>query len=188
MSEYAISRVVASVLCAAAVLMPVRGWAGEGSQGDLTVGLRSGAWELGVNASVVSRAGAGNATLAVFSNRFWMRRGLPLSAGAVLAYSHVSDLDRVDVEALFAVYKRLTGSSAYGYFGVGGGLRQEWVGSFSQVRYPLGVDIGLKALVSWRAAVTVVYQFRRFLNDPVADFNEHRFVAGISIFFRNGRE
>jgi hypothetical protein len=25
------------------------------------------------------------------------------------------------------------------------------------------------------------------LNDPVADFSEHRFVAGISLLFRNGR-
>jgi hypothetical protein len=152
------------------------------------VDVANGAWELGFNGSVVSREGAVNSTIAVFSNRFWARGATALSAGAVVAYSRVSDLDRVDLEAQAAVYRRLRGSSAYGYAGIGGGLRQEWVGSFSQARYPVGVDVGIKALISRRAAVTVTYQFRHLLNDPVAGFNEHRFVTGISIFFNNTRK
>ena len=111
-----------------------------------------------------------------------------MSAGATVAYSRVSDLDRMDLEALLAVYKQLPGSSAYAYLGVGGGLSQEWVGSFSQARYPLGLDAGIKAFVSRRAALTVTYKFRRLLDDPVADFSEHRFVAGFSIMFNNGRD
>ena len=83
--------------------------------------------------------------------------------------------------------RKLTKSTAYVYIGVAGGLSQEWIGSFSQVRYPIGFDAGIKALVSRRAAITVSYKFRRLLNDPVADYSEHRFVAGISIMFRNGR-
>jgi hypothetical protein len=148
----------------------------------------AGAWELGFNGALVSREGAVTTTVALFTNRFWRPGGVPLSAGASLAYTRVSDLDRVDLEGLVAVYQRLSESTAYGYAGLAGGLSQEWVGSFSQARYPLGVDAGIKAFVSRRAAVTVTYQFRRLLNDPVADFSEHRFVAGLSILFHNGRD
>jgi len=161
---------------------------GVARSGDAEGFVRSGAWELGLNGAVISREGAVTSTLSLFTNRFWVRGPVPLSAGASVAYSRVSDLDRVDLEGLAAAYKQLTGSSAYGYIGVAGGLSQEWVGSFSQVRYPFGLDVGIKAFVSRRAAVTVTYQFRRLLNDPVADFNEHRFVAGLSIMFNNGRD
>jgi len=150
--------------------------------------IASGAWELGFGAAVISREGAVTSTLALFGNRYWVRGGIPLSAGGSFAYSHISDLDRVDFEALVAVYKQLTDSSAYGYIGIGGGVRQEWVGSFGVARYPFGFDVGLKALVSSRAAVTVTYQFRRMLDDPVSDFSEHRFLTGISILFNNGRD
>jgi hypothetical protein len=150
--------------------------------------VKSGAWELGFNGAIISREGAVTTTLWLFTNRFWVRGTVPLSAGASVAYSRVSDLDRVDLEGLAAVYKQLTESSAYVYIGVAGGLSQEWVGSFSQARYPFGLDAGIKAFVSRRAAVTVTYQFRRFFNDPVADFNENRFVAGLSIMLNNGRD
>jgi hypothetical protein len=173
--------VIVAFLCAAAIPAAA---VDEGQPAvDKTPGLRSGAWELGVNASLVSRSGAATASLALFSNRYWVRRGIPLSAGAAVSYTHVSDLDQVDVEARVAVYRRLAGSSAYGYVGLGGGVRQEWVGSFAQARYPLGAAVGLKALLSPRAAITVAYQFRRLLDDPVADFSEHRFITGISILF-----
>jgi hypothetical protein len=184
----------AAGLLAAAVLVaasaPAAAQAAERPGGP--PGIRPGAWELGFNATVVSREGEVSSTLAVFSNRYWvLRRGdveIPLSAGAVVAYSRVGDLDRVDMEGLLAAYKRLPETSTFVFFGVGGGLRQEWVGSFSQARYPLGVDTGVKAMLSHRAAITVAYQYRRFLNDPVSDFSEHRFVTGISIFFRNEKE
>jgi hypothetical protein len=154
----------------------------------VAIDIADGAWELGFSGSVVSREGAVNSTLAVFTNRFWTTSAVALSAGGVVAYSRLSDLDRVDLEGVFAVYRKLTGSTAFGFVGVGGGVRQEWVGSFSQARYPLGLDIGIKALVSRRAAVTVAYQYRRMLNDPVADFSEHRFVTGISLFIDNDKE
>jgi hypothetical protein len=143
---------------------------------------------LGLNAAVLTREGSATTTLSLFSNRYWVRGGIPLSAGASATYSRVSDLDRVDLEALLAVYKQFPGSSAYVYAGAAGGLSQEWVGSFSQARYPLGLDVGIKAFVSRRAVLTVAYKFRRLLNDPVADFNEHRLVAGFSIMFNNGKD
>ena len=149
--------------------------------------IKPGAWELGFNGAFLSREGSVTSTIEVFTNRFWMPGGVPVSAGASIGYARVSDLDRADIEASAAAYKRLTKSTAYVYIGVAGGLSQEWIGSFSQVRYPIGFDAGIKALVSRRAAITVSYKFRRLLNDPVADYSEHRFVAGISIMFRNGR-
>jgi hypothetical protein len=152
------------------------------------IDIANGAWELGFSGSVVSREGVVNSTLAIFTNRFWTTSAVALSAGGVVAYSRVSDLDRVDLEGLFAVYRQLKGSTAFGFVGVGGGVRQEWVGSFSQARYPLGLDVGIKALASRRAAVTVAYQYRRMLNDPVSDFSEHRFVTGISLFIHNDKE
>lgn len=154
----------------------------------VVVDLRSGAWELGFNGSVVSRESAVGSMLAVFTNHFRVVRGLTLSAGATAGWSHVSDLDRVDVGIAALVYKRLTDINAWIYAGPGGGLRQEWVGSFNVVRYPVGLDVGLKALFSRRAAITVSYQYRRMLNDPVADFDEHRFVTGISILLNNGKD
>ena len=172
---------VVAVLCAAVLVASARA---EGEQGYV----RSGAWEFGLNAAVLAREGSASTTLSLFSNRFWVSGRTPLSAGASATYSRVSDLDRVDLEALLAAYKQFPGSSAHVYAGVAGGLSQEWVGSFSQARYPLGLDVGIKAFVSRRAVLTVAYKFRRLLNDPVADFNEHRFVAGFSIMFNNGKD
>lgn len=158
----------------------------EGKTGDSSGHLASGTWELGVNASFVSRSGATNADVAVFTNRYWAIRDIPVSAGARFGYGRVSDLDRIDVEASVAAYRNLPGSTAFVYAGIAGGIRQEWVGSFAQARFPLGVDAGLKALASRHAAVSVAYQYRRLLDDPVADFDEHRIVAGISILFGTG--
>jgi hypothetical protein len=152
------------------------------------VDLRSGAWELGFNGSVVSRESAVGSMLAVFTNNFRVIHGVTVSAGAAAGWSHVSDLDRVDLGIVAAAYRRLSDINAWIYAGPGGGLRQEWVGSFKVVRYPLGVDLGLKSLFSTRAAITVAYQYRRLLNDPVANFDEHRFVTGISILLNNGRD
>jgi hypothetical protein len=180
-----------AVICSGALLPgPLYAGAASDTTDHATVAvscIRAGAWELGFNGSVISREGTVNSTVALFSNRFFTGGEVTLSAGAVAAYTRVSDLDRIDLEALFAAYKRLPGSSAYLYAGAGGGVRQEWVGSFQQAHYPVGADVGLKALVSRRAAVTVTYEYRRILNDPVADFDEHRFVVGISILLRNDR-
>ncbi|MCK5406388.1 MAG: hypothetical protein KAJ37_02990 [Candidatus Krumholzibacteria bacterium] len=193
MLNHAVRQIVAALTYAVvAVVSPSVALAdtdnGQSDAPAAVIDIANGAWELGFTGSVVSREGAVNSTLAVFTNRFWTTSVVALSAGGVMAYSRVSDLDRVDLEGLFAVYRQLEGSTAFGFVGVGGGLRQEWVGSFSQARYPLGLDVGIKALVSRRAAVTVAYQYRRMLNDPVADFSEHRFVTGISLFIHNDKE
>ena len=158
------------------------------AEAPVRLDLQSSAWELGFNGSIVSRESSVGSMLALFSNHFRVVRGVTVSAGAAAGWSHISDLDRVDLEVVAAAYKRLSGINAWIYAGPGGGLRQEWVGSFNVVRYPVGGDLGLKALFSARAAITVAYQYRRMLNDPVANFSEHRFVTGISILLNNGRD
>jgi hypothetical protein len=63
------------------------------------------------------------------------------------------------------------------------------VGSLRPVRYySVGGDARVRAFVSGRAAVTVSHGFRRARRDAAADSNQHRFVAGLSIWFRNGRD
>jgi hypothetical protein len=79
----------------------------------------------------------------------------------------------------------LPASSVVPFIALGGGVRQEWIGSFSRLRYLAGTDIGVRALMGNRAAIRAEYSFRRVLHDPVADFSEHRIMLGISILFRN---
>lgn len=107
---------------------------------------------------------------------------------ARLDHQHVSDIDVVDLGAGVLALHRVGESGTYVEGGVVASLRQEWVGSFSEARYPVGVDLGLLTLLSARAGFDVVYAYRRVLSDPVADYNEHRVSFGISVFFANHEE
>jgi hypothetical protein len=69
--------------------------------------------------------------------------------------------------------------------GVVGGVRQEWLGSFRETRYPVGAALGLSVLANERAALRVEWRVLKVLDDPVEDPVEHRVLAGISVFFRN---
>jgi hypothetical protein len=149
--------------------------------------LRPGAIELGLAGSMTAIDGLARATLHV-------RSGLFLAAGPVLAglepevvYSHVRGLDAVDLALGVSAQRRLGATSLYAHFALGGGVRQEWLGSFSQARYPVGGCVGFIALYDPRAAVRIEYRLRRVLDDPVADFTEHEVLAGISLLFRNAR-
>jgi hypothetical protein len=59
------------------------------------------------------------------------------------------------------------------------------LGSFSQARYPVGLALSARVLFDARVAMRVEYRFRRVLNDPVADFTEHRVLTGLSLLLRN---
>ena len=56
---------------------------------------------------------------------------------------------------------RLGKSAVYPYLAIGGGLRQEWLGSFKQIRYPLGINLGLRTLINQHAAIRLEYKLRR---------------------------
>jgi hypothetical protein len=91
----------------------------------------------------------------------------------------------MDVSALAGWTRSIGTTSLYPYVAVGGGVRQEWIGSFADARYPVGFDVGLRALVSSGADLRVNYRLRRVLNDPVDDFTEHELRVGIALLFRN---
>lgn len=163
--------------------------AGTGSEVDSagTTALKPGAIELGV-------AGALSNIEGIQSGALWVRAGIFTEAlrglaGAELSagYSHVSSLDRFDLAAAVNWGKRWGQSGNYPYVSLSGGWRQEEVGSFSHGRFPVGFGIGVRSLVGRRAGFRLEYGYRRVLNDPVADFNEHEITIGLSIYFRNSQ-
>jgi hypothetical protein len=104
-----------------------------------------------------------------------------------VGYRRVADLDALDVEASVGLMRRIGHSSAHPFVAAAGGVRQEWIGSFSDGRFPLGFDVGLTTLASPSAAFTAAYRFRRLLDDPVSDYNEHTVAFGVTILFHNTR-
>lgn len=108
-----------------------------------------------------------------------------LRLGVDISHSHVSDLDVLDLEIRPAWVVPVGHDGMHLVVGVGGALRQQWVGSFSENLYPVGVDFGVKALAGSRAALTVRFAWRRVLGNRISDFNESRIVASLSVWFRN---
>ncbi len=90
-----------------------------------------------------------------------------------------------DLDLGISVHHRLGESGLYAYAAAGGGVRQEWLGSFREARYPVGASLGLRALLDARAAARIEYRYRRVLDDPVADYSEHVALVGLSLLFRN---
>lgn len=147
--------------------------------------IKSGAIEAGFSGSLNVVEGISNASAAVRGGTF--RPLLSGLAGAELevAYSHVNSLDVIDLQGFLTWQKRLGESAVYPFVAVGGGLRQEFIGSFRLSRYPIGFGVGLRTLITQSSAIRVEYKLKRILNDPVSDFTEHQVHFGISILFRN---
>ena len=99
-------------------------------------------------------------------------------------YSTQQSLDELGLEA--AVGWLPARGQVLPFVAVAGGVRQEWIGSFRETRYPVGFDAGARLLLSPRVGLRGEYRFRRMLDDPVADFSEHRVLMGISVFWNNG--
>ena len=148
------------------------------------VSLKSGAIELGLAGSMSIVEGSTRTTLAARAGVFKSAgRGL-VGFETELAYSHVNALNRLDWEILFSWQHAIKKSPVYPFIALGGGLRQEHLGSFSQVRYPLGLNLGTRTLLAPQAAIRVEYKFRRVLRDAVENYSEHHIVVGLSIFFK----
>jgi len=148
--------------------------------------LHSGAIELGVAGSMTAVEGATRATLQVHSGVFFAAGPVLMAAEPEIAWTHVRSLDAIDIDLGLSVHRRLGPSALYAYVAAGGGVRQEWLGSFRQARYPVGASLGLRALVDDRVAARIEYRYRRVLDDPVADYSEHVVLVGLSLLFRNG--
>jgi hypothetical protein len=111
--------------------------------------------------------------------------------GSIVAgteYSRVSDLDTIELFTLGRIVQRLGESTGNAYGGVGIGLRQEYLGSFNQARYPIILELGFKGLASPAIAFNAAYVYRRLLNDPVSDISEHRIEFGFSLLINNKEE
>ncbi len=171
------AHVAAWVLCLVPLSNDVRGQDGHT--------LRSGAFELGFGGSVTSVEGATTAMFRIEVGTFRSAGSAMIEYGGGVSYSRVSDLDILDLEATVGGLRRLGASSTWALLNITGAIRQEWVGSFSQVRYPIGFGAGFKGLASQSVAGTLTYEYRRILDDPVRAVGEHRFVVGLSILFRN---
>ena len=145
----------------------------------------SGAIELGLSGALTVVEGLSQAS-------FGLRTGTFVNAPAglagfeiELAYSHVRSLDLIDLQGLLSWQRPVGETSLYVHISLAGGLRSEWLGSFRQSRYPVGLNLGIRALFSERAAIRLDYKFRRILHDPISNFSEHQLAFGLSIFFRN---
>ncbi len=102
-----------------------------------------------------------------------------------MSYSHVSSLDLLGLEAAVSWQRRLGETTFYPYLALSGGTREEWIGSFRDLRVPVGVTLGLRTLAGERAAARLEYRVRRVLRDPVADLTEQQVLVGLSLLFRN---
>jgi hypothetical protein len=166
----------------ALLLVPVAGGAASETYAPR---IHRGAIEVGVAGSLTSVGGATRADVTVRGATFTGAASGLTGFEAGVSYGHVASLDLIDFEGALSWLKPLGETALYPYLAAAGGVRQERLGSFRQVRYPVGFDAGLRALVAPRAGVRLEYQYRRILHDPVAEYTEHRVIAGLSLFFRN---
>ena len=147
--------------------------------------LNAGAVEFGGFGSLTTVEGITNGSLGLRGGTFFdFLTGL-LGAELGTSFKHVSSQDVFDIETQVSWQKRLRDTSNYPFIAVAAGLRHEEIGSFGSTRYPVGLGIGLRALLGKRSAARFEYQYRRVLNDPIRNFNEHQFIFGLSVFFRN---
>ncbi|UCG52580.1 MAG: hypothetical protein JSW58_03255 [Candidatus Latescibacterota bacterium] len=160
--------------------------AGMGGTATVESGaLVSGAIELGVGGELATVEGIQTGSVRVHTGLFknlWVGMA---SVEVGLGYAHVSDLDQFDVESAFTWGMRWGNTGSHPFVSIGGGWRHQEIGSFGQSRYPVGLGVGVRSLLGPLAGFRVEYRFRRILNDPVADFSEHRFTIGLSVFLRN---
>jgi hypothetical protein len=170
---------VTRVVATAILFLASRAFAGEAPS------IRPGALELGLGASVIAAEGTSRAAIEARAGTFvGAPRGL-LGFEVDGGWTHVRADDVVDALAAITWGGAFHRSAAHPFVGVVGGVRQEWLGSFRETRYPVGAVVGVNVLASERAALRVEWRVLKVLDDPVEDPVEHRVLAGISVFFRN---
>jgi hypothetical protein len=149
--------------------------------------LKSGAIELGIAGALNVIETSTSGLIAIRAARFHSAPNGMWAGEVALGFSHRNSLNSVDIQGVLSWQRELGGGSAYPFIAVGAGLRQEWLGSFRQARYPVGFNLGLRNLISNRVGLRTEYWFRRVLGDPVANFSEHRLVLGLSLFVKNSQ-
>ena len=155
---------------------------GPGTEGPR---LNPGAIEIGLAGALVSVEGGTRATIGVRGGRFLAAGSGLAGLEAELGYSHQQALDGVDLEGSLSWQRAARARAIHPFAAIGGGLRAEKLGSFSQARYPVGFALGMRALIDHHVALRIEYRYRRVLNDPVANFSEHQALTGISLLLHN---
>lgn len=147
--------------------------------------LAPGAIEIGLSGALVAVEGSVRASLAARTGTFIAAGPGRLGFEIEPVWSHVGELDGLEWGGALS-WQLATGSSADAFFvAIAGGWREEWLGSFRQARFPLGLNIGCRALFTRSGGIRAEYRYRRLLHDPVAPFSEHQILAGVSLLFRN---
>ncbi len=147
--------------------------------------IRPGVIETGAAGSLVSVEGVSAGDISLRGGIFTgLLPGL-IEVEFSASFMHVSSLDEFSLEGFLGLHRQIGKSRNYFFASFGGGLRYEDIGSFDHTRYTLGIGTGFKCNLVERAGIRVEYQMRRILNDPIANYSEHKIMAGLSIFFRN---
>lgn len=151
--------------------------------------LTAGTVELGLGGSFTSVESTTELALELRAGRFFgfFDSSSLLGGELQLGYGRLQELDRLDLAANVSWQPVFSTSPLHPFLALSAGLRQEWIGSFSQIRHPVGLDLGLRALAGARVLVRVEYRYRRVLGDPVSDFDEHHLVFGLSLLLGSSR-
>ena len=148
--------------------------------------IQSGAVEVGVGGSLTIIDGLSNAAFS-FRSSYFNQLGSEslIGVGGELGFAHIRSLNQLDIQGNISWQQPFSESPVYYFFLLGGGVRFEWLGSFRETLYPLGINLGINALISPRASFRFDYSFRRIFGNSTSNFNEHRFIIGLSVFLRN---
>lgn len=147
--------------------------------------IRPGTLELGIDGSLVAIEGVTQVSLMLRGGTFFSIADLTLMGEAEGGYSYTNTLGALDLQIATGITGTFGGKTVWPYLALAGGIRQEWIGSFAQQRYPVGADLGARFLVSRGAGLRVAYRYRMILNDPVSRYSEHRLVLGVSLLLEN---
>ena len=172
--------IMVTMVCSLAAPQPV-----ESSDSSSVASLYAGAIEAGVSGALTVVEGATRLLAALRAGSFARAPGGLWGAEIESSFSHVSSLNLLDFQGNLSWQPIGSPNSLNPFLALAVGVRQEWVGSFSQVRFPIGVNLGVRNMFDNRAAFRAEYRFRRVLADPISDFSEHLVVLGLSLFFRN---
>lgn len=172
---------ICALLCSAVLLASARG--GAASE---TVALQPGSIEVGFAGSLLTVEGTTTGVLRAHAGPSFAAPGAGLLAlQAECGFSRVRSLKQLDLQANLGWEWPLGHSNTWPFVAVGGGVQQQWLGSFRTARYPLGIDVGMRTVLSTLVGIRAAYRYRRLFNDPVADFNEHQIELGLVLFLRN---
>lgn len=148
--------------------------------------LQSGCVELGVAGSLVAVEATTRAEVLSRGGTFIGAGPGLLGIEMEVGYEHRSALDALLLLWDVSWQMPIGESGILPFVAIGGGVQQEWIGSFSETRAPVGVHVGLRGLAGTRAGIRAEYRFQRVLGDPASDYNQHTVLIGLSLFLRNG--